>query len=283
MKCLILAAGYATRLYPLTENFPKPLLKVGEKTILDWLIDDIDQAGAVDEYVVISNHKFADIFEKWADDRCPVGAGHDGGGAGGFVGGQIAGQAGNDGNLRHARPDRASVTVLDDGTSSNETRLGAVKDIQFAIDELKLDDDLLVIAGDNLLDFSLVDFINYAREKGTTCVMRYYEPSIEKLRKTGVATVNDEGLILSMVEKPAEPQSHWCCPPFYFYRREDVPLVKVGIDSGCGVDAPGSFIAWLATQTPVYAWEMPGRRYDIGNLASYEEVQRTYHGINRQA
>ena len=241
MKCLILAAGYATRLYPLTENFPKPLLKVGDKTILDWLIDDIDQAGVVDEYVVISNHKFASIFEDWAKGK--------------------------------------RVTVLDDGTSSNETRLGAVRDIQFAIDELKLDDDLLVIAGDNLLNFSLVRFIQYAQEKGTTCVMRYYEPAIEKLRKTGVATVNDDGLILSMVEKPAEPQSHWCCPPFYFYRKEDVPLVKVGIDSGCGVDAPGSFIAWLATQTPVYAWEMPGKRYDIGNLASYEEVQNTYHGI----
>ena len=243
MKCLILAAGYATRLYPLTENFPKPLLKVGEKTILDWLIDDIDQAGEVEEYVVISNHKFAGIFEDWATGK--------------------------------------RVTVLDDGTSSNETRLGAVRDIQFAIDELKLDDDLLVIAGDNLLDFSLVRFIQYAQEKGTTCVMRYYEPAIEKLRKTGVATVNDEGLILSMVEKPAEPQSHWCCPPFYFYRKEDVPLVKVGIDSGCGVDAPGSFIAWLATQTPVYAWEMPGKRYDIGNLASYEEVKQNYRGIGR--
>ena len=241
MKCLILAAGYATRLYPLTQNFPKPLLKVGDKTILDWLIDDIDQAGVVDEYVVISNHKFASIFENWAKGK--------------------------------------RVTVLDDGTSSNETRLGAERDIQFAIDELKLDDDLLVIAGDNLLNFSLVRFIQYAQEKGTTCVMRYYEPAIEKLRKTGVATVNDDGLILSMVEKPAEPQSHWCCPPFYFYRKEDVPLVKVGIDSGCGVDAPGSFIAWLATQTPVYAWEMPGKRYDIGNLASYEEVQNTYHGI----
>ena len=242
MKCLVLAAGYATRLYPLTENFPKPLLKVGDKTILDWLITDIGKAGVVDEYVVISNHKFASIFEDWAKKE-------------------------------------SEITVLDDGTESNETRLGAVKDIQFAIEELKLDDDLLVIAGDNLLDFSLVDFIRYAQEKGTTCVMRYYEPSIEKLRKTGVATVNEEGLILSMVEKPADPQSHWCCPPFYFYRKEDVPLVKAGIDSGCGVDAPGSFIAWLATQTPVYAWEMPGKRYDIGNLASYEEVQQTYKGI----
>ena len=251
MKCLILAAGYATRLYPLTENFPKPLLKVGDKPILDWLIDDIDTAGLVDEYIVISNHKFAPIFQQWADSVIPSGA------------------------------KESRITVLDDGTTSNETRLGAVRDIQFAIDSLKLNDDLLVIAGDNLLDFSLVQFIQYARKKGTSCVMRYYEPALEKLRKTGVATVDESDRILAMEEKPAEPKSHWCCPPFYFYRRADVPLVKKGIDSGCGVDAPGSFIAWLFTQTPVHAWPMPGRRFDIGNLASYEEVQRTYRGITQ--
>ena len=270
MKCLILAAGYATRLYPLTENFPKPLLKVGDKTILDWLIDDIDSAGVVDEYIVISNHKFASIFEDWAKEKISPRASL------GRDDKPFVISSGAEGGVeKSSRP----ITVLNDGTESNETRLGAVRDIQFAIDKLGLDDDLLVIAGDNLLDFSLVRFIDYARTQGTSCVMRYYEPSVERLRKTGVATVDANGLILSMEEKPAEPRSHWCCPPFYFYRRSDVPLVKVGIDSGCGVDAPGSFIAWLATQTPVHAWEMPGRRYDIGNLASYEEVQRSYRGI----
>ena len=266
MKCLILAAGYATRLYPLTENYPKPLLKVGDKTILDWLIDDIGSAGEVDEYVVISNHKFATIFEDWAKEK-------------------ISPRASLGRNDSHSivipseAKESKKITVLDDGTTSNETRLGAVRDIQFAIDALGLDDDLLVIAGDNLLDFSLVRFIQYAREKGTSCIMRYFEPSEEKLHKTGVATVDGNDLILEMEEKPGCPKSHWCCPPFYFYRRSDVPLVKVGIDSGCGVDAPGSFIAWLSAQTPVHAWEMPGRRYDIGNLSSYEEVQRMYHGI----
>ncbi len=250
MKCLILAAGYATRLYPLTKNFPKPLLEVGGKTILDWLIDDIDAAGLVDEYVVISNHRFAGIFEEWAKASA------------------LAGPSAGSGSRK--------ITVLDDGTSSNETRLGAVRDIQFAIEQLELDDDLLVMAGDNLLDFSLVSFINYARSKGTSCVMRYYEPSVERLHKTGVATVDENDLILQMEEKPAEPKSHWCCPPFYFYRRSDVPLVKVGIDSGCGVDAPGSFIAWLATRTPVHAFEMPGARFDIGSLESYEEAKRKY-------
>ena len=269
MKCLILAAGYATRLYPLTENFPKPLLKVGEKTILDWLIDDIDEAGEVDEYVVISNHKFAPVFEEWAKKKISPRASL------GRNDRSIVISSGAEGGV-----EKSKITVLDDGTSSNDTRLGAVRDIQFAIDTLGLDDDLLVIAGDNVLDFSLVRFIEYAREKDTSCIMRYFEPSEEKLHKTGVAVVDENDLILEMEEKPAQPKSHWCCPPFYFYRRSDVPLVKVGIESGCGVDAPGSFIAWLSAQTPVHAWEMPGRRYDIGNLASYEEVQRTYHGID---
>ena len=245
MKCMILAAGYATRLYPLTENFPKPLLKVQGKTILDWLLEDIDRSGCVDEYIVITNHKFADSFRSWA-------SGH-----------------------------RLPIKVLDDGTESNETRLGAVRDIQFAIDALKPADDLLVIAGDNLLDFSLTGFIEYQKQKGTTCIMRYWEPDENKLHKTGVAEVDEDGRILRMEEKPAHPRSYWCTPPFYIYSVADVPLVKKGIDAGCGTDAPGSFIAWLAAQTTVYAYEMPGRRYDIGNLESYEAVQKEYCGIER--
>ena len=243
MKCLILAAGSATRLYPLTENFPKPLLKVGNKTILDWLIDDIDGAGLVDEYIVISNHKFAHHFQNWAAEK------------------------------------QQKVTVVDDGTSSNETRLGAVCDIQFAIDQLGLDDDMLVIAGDNLLDFSLQRFARYAKEKGTSCIMRFYEPNDEKLLKCGVVTTDQTDRVLRMTEKSPTPDTHWCCPPFYYYTKDDARLVKKGIESGCGTDAPGSYIAWLCTQTAVHAMEMPGRRYDIGNLQSYEQVQKNYQGI----
>lgn len=243
MKCLILAAGYATRLYPLTENFPKPLLEVGGKTILDWLIDDIDTLGEIDEYVVISNHKFAHHFEAWAAKKCQP------------------------------------ITVLDDGTTSNETRLGAVRDIQFAIETLGICDDMLVIAGDNLLDFTLTSFIKYAKEKKTSSIMRYYEPHGEKLHKCGVVEIDENDRILAMEEKPAVPRSNWCCPPFYYYTREDARLVKEGIDSGCGVDAPGSYIAWLCTKTAVHAMEMPGKRYDIGNLESYEAVKREYKGI----
>ena len=245
MKCLILAAGYATRLYPLTENFPKPLLKVGDKTILDWLLDDTELSGEIDEYVVISNHKYAHHFDDWAKTK-PY-----------------------------------KITVVDDGTSTNETRLGAVKDVQFAIEKLKLDSDLLVIAGDNLLDFSLNSFIDYAKAKQTSCIMRYYEPNDEKLKKCGVVTIDENDLILNMTEKSPTPSTHWCCPPFYYYTREDSRRVADGIAAGCGTDAPGSYIAWLCTVTPVHAMEMPGSRYDIGNLQSYETAKQSYKGITK--
>ena len=243
MKCLILAAGYATRLYPLTENQPKPLLTVGNKTILDWLIDDIDGAGLVDEYIVISNHKFARHFQDWANTK----------------------------------PQK--ITIVDDGTSTNETRLGAVCDIQFAIEQLNLDDDMLVIAGDNLLDFSLQRFVHYAHKKQTSCIMRFWETDEQRLLKCGVVTIDEQDRILRMTEKSPTPETHWCCPPSYYYTRQDARLVKKGIENGCGTDAPGSYIAWLCTQTPVHAMEMPGKRYDIGNLQSYEQVQHNYQGI----
>lgn len=245
MKCIILAAGYATRLYPLTENFPKPLLKVGEKTILDWLIEDIHASRQVDEYIVITNHKFAPHFHAWADV--------------------------------HPLP----ITVVDDGTSTNETRLGAVCDIQFAIEKLHLSDDALVIAGDNVLDFSLTHFIRYAMEKGTSCTMRYYEADEKRLRKSGVSELGENDVLLSLEEKPENPKSNWCTPPFYFYRKEDLLRIPQAIWDGCGTDAPGSLVSWMCRHATLHSMEMPGSRYDIGNLESYETVQKTYRGITK--
>lgn len=248
MQVLILAAGYATRLYPLTENFPKPLLEVAGKPILDHLIDDLETAKddsgnpIVDGYVVVSNHKFANIFRDWVENH----------------------------------PLKEKLLLVDDGTSTNETRLGAVKDIVLGIDEGKIDDDLFVMAGDNLLSFSLTKFVEYAKEKRTTCVMRFYEGNEARLHKVGVLEVDDNDRILSMEEKPANPKSHWVCPPFYFYRKEDLPLIPKGIEEGCGTDAPGSMIAWMCTKTTIHAMEMPGRRFDIGNLESYEAVKKEF-------
>lgn len=244
MKCLILAAGYATRLYPLTENFPKPLLDVGGKAIIDWLIDDLRTAGKIDEFVVISNHKFARCFHDWARDR------------------------------------EYKVTVVDDGTSTNETRLGAVRDIQYAVEQLGIDDDMMVLAGDNVLDFSLTKFLAYAVEKQSSCVMRYFEPKTETLPKRGVLEL-DGDRVLRMEEKPQQPKTQWCCPPFYFYTKEDARRIGEALHDGCGYDAPGSFIAWLAERAPVYAMEMPGSRYDVGDLASYTKIRNEYRGITK--
>ena len=155
MKCIILAAGYATWLYPLTENYPKPLLKVGAKAILDWLVDDIDPL--IDEFIVVSNHKFAQKFQMWAEGK------------------------------------RQKITVLDDSTECNETRLGAVKDIQLAAQGIN--DDCVVMAGDNVLDFSLQHFVRFAQEKGTSCVMCHEENRLPALQKTAVITMDDNNLI----------------------------------------------------------------------------------------
>ena len=244
MKCLILAAGYATRLYPLTENFPKPLLKVGEKSILDWLVDDLVETTDIDEFVVISNHKFAQHFEDWKNSKKKV------------------------------RPYK--ITVIDDGTSTNETRLGAVKDIQLAVNTLNLTDDLLVMAGDNVLDFSLSTFVNFAKEKETSCVMCHEENELKKQQKTAIITVNDNNLITSYEEKPKEPKGNLAVPPFYYYRSEDVKRIQEALDNGCGYDAPGSFAAWLSKQTPMHAYKMPGKRYDIGDMNSYEYVKSVF-------
>lgn len=241
MKCIILAAGYATRLYPLTENFPKPLLKVGEKAILDWLVDDIASTGRVDEYLVVSNHKFAGHFEEWAKTQSET------------------------------------IRVIDDGTSTNETRLGAVRDIWLGCQGI--DDDVLVIAGDNVLDFSFDGFLNFFAQKNASCVMTHEENELKKQQKTAIITYDDNCLITTYEEKPQVPKGNHAVPPFYCYKAEDIRKIPEALENGCNADAPGSFAAWLSKETSVYAYEMPGKRYDIGDAKSYQQVQETYHGI----
>lgn len=243
MKCIILAAGYATRLYPITENFPKPLLEVGGKPILDWLIDDISRSDIVDEYIVVSNHKFVQHFNKWAFKS------------------------------------RHNITVIDDKTTDNENRLGAVRDIALAYNSFNSPKDCMVIAGDNVLDFSLSSLIEYFNKKNASVVMRYYEPDAARLKKSGVIEADEYDKIVDMAEKPAEPKSHWCCPPFYIYKAADIARVGDALQNGCGADAPGSLVAWLCKHTDVYALEMPGSRYDIGTMESYTKIKNEYKGI----
>lgn len=238
MKNIVIAAGYATRLGELTKNFPKPLLKIGENTILGRMLDDIDKIPEIDEHIIITNHKFAGIFEKWASKQS------------------------------YKKP----VTIVDDGTETNDTRLGAVCDLLFAMDKLKIDDDMLVVAADNILFFSFQEFVDFAKAKGTSCIMCHEQPSLEKLQRTGVIVLDDNDKVLNMEEKPQEPKSHWAVPPFYIYLKKDLDKVRHSVENGCGKDAPGNLAHYMVEQVEMHAWKMTAGRFDIGSLDTYKEA-----------
>lgn len=242
MKNIVIAAGYATRLGELTKNFPKPLLQIGETTILGRMLDDIDRIPEIDEHIIITNHRFAEIFEDWASAQT------------------------------YSKP----VTIVDDGTSTNETRLGAVCDLLFALDKLSIDDDLLVVAADNILMFSFQEFVDFAREKDSSCIMCHEQPSIERLQRTGVVVLDENGKVLNMEEKPQEPKSHWAVPPFYIYLRKDLELVRNSVENGCCKDAPGNLAHYMVDNTLMHAWKMTAGRFDIGSLDSYEEAKKLF-------
>ncbi len=255
MKNIVIAAGYATRLGELTRNFPKPLLKIGENTILGRMLDDIDTIPDIDEHVIVTNHRFAPIFRQWAAEQ------------------------------HYTKP----VAIIDDGTETNETRLGAVCDLLYALDvlderaksslnreDLGGSSDLLVVAADNLLFFSFQEFVDFANEKGTSCIMCHEQPSIEKLQRTGVIVVDDQMRVLNMEEKPLEPKSHWAVPPFYIYKKHDLELVRHSVENGCGKDAPGNLAHYMVEHTVMHAWPMSAGRFDIGSLDTYYEAVEKY-------
>lgn len=238
MKSIVIAAGYATRLGELTRNFPKPLLKIGSSTILDRMLADIDQISDIDEHIIITNHKFAQIFEDW----------------------KAASQ--------YSKP----ITIIDDGTSTNDTRLGAVCDLLFALDRLSIDDDLLVVAADNILFFSFQEFVDFAKAKQTSCIMCHEQPELAKLQRTGVVVLDDNDKVLNMEEKPQEPKSHWAVPPFYIYLQKDLDLIRHSVENGCGKDAPGNLAHYMVDHTDIHAWHMSAGRFDIGSLDTYREA-----------
>lgn len=242
MKNIVIAAGYATRLGELTRNFPKPLLQIGESTILGRMMDDIDRIDEIDEHIIITNHRFAPIFEEWASKQ------------------------------NYVKP----VTIVDDGTSTNETRLGAVCDLLFAMDKLGLDDDLLVVAADNILMFSFQEFVDFARQKDSSCIMCHEQPSIERLQRTGVVVLDENNRVLNMEEKPVVPKSTWAVPPFYIYLKKDLELVRHSVENGCGKDAPGNLAHYMVDNTVMHAWPMSAGRFDIGSLDSYEEAKKLF-------
>ena len=274
---VILAAGYATRLGELTKNFPKPLLKIGNSTILGRMLDDIDTIDDITGHVIVTNHRFAPIFEEWM--QTPFGSP--------CLGGKLEGVAG-----RWKKP----ITIIDDGSTTNDNRLGAVCDLLLVLESLdspksslrREDCDtpliqgelegVLVVAADNLLFFSFQEFVDFAKEKSTSCIMCHEQPSIEKLQRTGVVEVDADWRVLGMEEKPQVPKSHWAVPPFYIYLKKDLDMVRHAVENGCGKDAPGNLAHYMVDHTTMHAWPMSAGRFDIGSLDTYYEAVEKYGG-----
>jgi glucose-1-phosphate thymidylyltransferase len=237
VKCVILAAGYATRLRPLTDDVPKHLLPVGERPMLDWVLDSIRELDDVDEIHLVTNSRFAGAFESWAAKN--------------------------------------GVAVYDDGTTSNEDRLGAVGDLRLAIEEARLaDDELVVLAGDNLFDFSLLQFVEWWRAKPqpASAVPLHDVGDLELAKNYGIAETDTDDRIVRFAEKPAEPRSTLASTLIYLLPPEHVRLVATYLDDGQSPDNAGSFLGWLAEREPVYGYRFEGTWYDIGDRTQLLEA-----------
>ena len=243
MKCILLAAGYATRLYPLTKDKPKSLLEVAGITILEHILKKIEVINTVDEILIVSNNRFYPQFTDWLSQYSSS----------------------------------KLIKVLNDFTMDNETRLGAVADIQFAIKQENIQEDILVMAGDNLFDFELVDFVDFYSNKHECCITVHELQDVAALQKTGVVTIDYNYMVTAFEEKPEQPKSNLAVPPFYIYNKASISLFEQYLVEGNNPDAPGNFIPWLITKAPVYAYPFSGHRYDIGTHDSYREVQQIFN------
>lgn len=246
IDCIILAAGYATRLYPLTRDIPKPLLPVAGRTILDRLVDKAMEVDSLGEILVVTNGRFYPQFDVW----------------------------------RSRHPQAHRIILVNDGSTDNDNRLGALTDLALASEYRRgaaADRPALVLAGDNLFDFRLTDFAAFFQSKGTDCITTHHLPEVEQLQRTGVIEVDSFWRVSSFQEKPVHPRSQWAVPPFYLYtattlRQDLTEFLRDGHDG----DAPGSFIPWLLSRKPVHAFPFEGTRYDIGNLESYRQVRAAF-------
>jgi glucose-1-phosphate thymidylyltransferase len=248
IKAVILAAGYATRLYPLTLNIPKPLLKIkSQKAVIDFIVDELKVSRRVDEIIVVTNHKFFGDFSRWAK----------------------------------ARKDALKVTVVDDGTRSNDDRLGAVGDIYFAVKKKKIDHDFLVIGGDNLFDRGFAQFLEFGESRRPWASIGVFDINDKKeATRFGIVTVDRTKKISSFEEKPGRPKSTLVATCLYYFPAETLKgLKKYMRDAATSKDAPGNYIRWLFKEDKVYAFTLKkGHWYDIGHFDSYKEVVAEYNG-----
>ena len=247
MKLIILAAGYATRLYPLTLDKPKPLLEVAGRPMIEHVLASLGDATQIDRVYVVTNAKFAGHFEQWAKNYA-------------------AGQ------------DRAHITVINDGTTDDSNKLGAIGDLHLVLTRENVDDDLIVVAGDNLFDSSLEGFPEFCLKIQSPTVGVYDVGDLEQIKKYNNIGTDAEGRITSFEEKPTEPVSTVTAVALYFYPKSALPLVRKYIAEGNNPDQPGRLVQWMYTRTPFYTWRVPGTWYDIGSKETLAEADEVFSG-----
>ena len=238
MTVLILAAGYGTRMAEVTGGRAKPLVDVGGQAVLDYLLDQLSMIEGLDRILLITNELYREQFEDWSKCTC-------------------------------CQP----ISILSDGTRSNEERLGAIGDLWFAIETAGIDDDVLITGADNIFRFPVGLLVEFFQERDADCIAVVREPDPERLKRTSTLLLDDDSRVVDFVEKAAQPLSDLICPPLYALKGETLPLVADYLDAGNNADAPGNFIAWLHKEKPVYGKIMPEGRLDIGNPESYREAQ----------
>jgi len=242
MDAILLCAGFGTRLGALARETAKPLLPVAGKPIVEYLVEQFAATGRVTDLWVVSNHRFAPQFDAWRD------------------------------GLARRQPD-LRIEIVDDGATSNDNRLGAVRDLAFALEQRARLGPTLVSAGDNLFDFDVAGMLDDHTVQPRNLVLAYREAYREKLRRTGVAECDTSGRIVGFAEKPAEPAAEWACPAFYILQPNALALIPDFLGQQPKADAPGAFIAWLVERQPVFAHEMHGRRLSIGDPESYRAAE----------
>ncbi len=246
MKLLVLAAGYATRLYPLTLTRPKPLLEVAGRPILDRVIENLATIEGIDETLVVANHRFASQFEDWAKGHAPT--------------------------VNHP------IRVIDDGCEEPEQRLGAIGDLRLVLDQTGMDDDLIVVAGDNLFSQSLEGFGEYCRELQMPVLGVYDVGRLDAAKAYSEVHADMEGQITSFEEKPEAPTTTLVGIALYYFPRSVLSKVRNYLDGGNDPDKPGRFIQWLYPRHSVYTWAIPGIWYDIGSKETLAEADRIFQG-----
>ena len=245
MKAIIPAAGYATRLYPLTKDFPKPLLDISGRPMIEYIISKIGDIPEVNEIIVVTNAKFFPHFDAWKK------------------------------NFNSKIP----VRILNDGTKNENERLGAIGDFQFAIEKAGIKEDLLIINADNLFNFSLLNPYSFFKSKASDVICFFDIGSVEEARKMGVGRLDSNGKIIDFVEKPAEPKSTLMSTGIYFYRQTTVRLIKEYLGSGNSPDKPGNFVGWLYRKKPVFGFvprEKNDKWFDIGSFDALEEARKAF-------